>query len=304
MVFDVTGNPDSPNLTARVTRQGTYVGIVDLSPDVRAGRITYAPVVADAAAGMRSQLDELSSKVRVNKWAKIYYDSGHTVADERVFSMRHRSMSFAGWEWQTFSEPIVDISREKPDNLNHVGRADGRSLFDWVHRNWDYTATGWLACDDGAGEIADFIHLDTAQRPPVLTLIHVKAAKRADHHRQTSVGRYDIVATQAIKNLRFLDRIVAVDGLAAGARRAVAELVWKDRRAQPRQELLNVLDDLGDDHLRKVVIVQPHQRRSVYEAPKSAAEQRRIDQLNNLLLSADASCRGVQAEFVVVGDDT
>src|SRR5204863_232813 len=67
-------------------------------------------------------------------------------------------------------------------------------------------ATSWLACNDGSREIADFIHL---ARPvgalARLTLIHVKPSSSDSAARQISLGDYELVVSQAVKNLRFLE---------------------------------------------------------------------------------------------------
>jgi hypothetical protein len=58
------------------------------------------------------------------------------------------------------------------------------SLFGSVVRRF---GNGWLTCDDGPGEVADFVHVDPAG---VLTLVHVKAAHGDGHRRGVAVVRF------------------------------------------------------------------------------------------------------------------
>jgi hypothetical protein len=90
--------------------------------------------------------------------------------------------------------------------------ADGdESLFAWVVNQY---AQGWLICDDSSGEIADFIHI-SADQTATLSLIHVKAAASADRRRRVAVGPYEVVASQAAKNTRYLSSQTLRDRIAA-----------------------------------------------------------------------------------------
>jgi hypothetical protein len=51
-----------------------------------------------------------------------------------------------------------------------IAVADDDSLFAWVVKRF---GDGWLVCDDGPGEVADFLHI---ANDGTLTIIHVKAA--------------------------------------------------------------------------------------------------------------------------------
>ena len=93
-----------------------------------------------------------------------------------------------------------------------IGDARDKSLFGLVVRHWPNLEergeqTGWLVCDDGAMESADFIHLDEASEVPELTLIHVKGSGSKVEERGISVSDYEVVVGQAVKNLRHLDRV-------------------------------------------------------------------------------------------------
>src|SRR5262249_47459496 len=145
-----------------------------------------------------------------------------------------------------------DVSKEKfwsgviPSNSHEIiGTED--SLFSWVKNKWrspdapPSAESGWLACDDGSMEIADFIHLDDQSNPPVLSLIHVKGAKSCERVRDISVSAYEVVVGQAVKNVRFLDRILLEEGLKAGLEHKIGKLVWRNGDLMTREDMLKAL---------------------------------------------------------------
>jgi hypothetical protein len=133
----------------------------------------------------------------------IYYQSGHCVRAGGIFRYEVRDLPFEHWCPEDFPSDC-NILKEKPADTNaeihfQVGEPEDGSLFGWVAR---YYSEGWLTCDDGAGEVADFVHL---ARNDTLTLVHVKAATNDTEHRQVSASAYEVVASQASKNLGFLN---------------------------------------------------------------------------------------------------
>src|SRR5690606_13184391 len=103
------------------------------------------------------------------------------------------------------------------------------SLFGYMVKRWGIVEgqpgpSGWLACDDGSMESADFIHLDGEGR--TLSLIHVKGSGTASATRGISVTDYEIVVGQAIKNLRHLDRGLLIEKLEAGTDHQIATATW------------------------------------------------------------------------------
>ena len=200
--------------------------------------------------------------------------------------------------------------------VENIGNANDKSLFGLVARHWPNMNArgkpiGWLVCDDGAMESADFIHLDDARNPPELTLIHVKGSGSADAGRNLSVSDYEVVIGQAVKNLRHIDRGLLGDKLAANATGVLKDAVWHNgERQKDRKALLQVLMGLGSNLKTKVVVFQPRVRRSVFNAirkkmddgkPTDAAV-RRMQQLDALLLGARADCFSLGASFAVVAD--
>lgn len=159
--------------------------------------------------------------------------------------------------------------------------------------------SGWLVCDDGAMEVADFIHLDG----DLLTLIHAKGAQSADPARNVSVSSYEVVASQATKCLRWLDEVFLSQNLAAGIGRKVGHAVWHDREPSTREDFLREIQDLGTRYRRRVVILQPQitDRNFAHGATANGPEGIRHRQLMTLLNGTRAACQAVGAELVVVG---
>lgn len=74
------------------------------------------------------------------------------------------------------------------------------SLFAWVV---DQCRSGWLLCDDGNGEVADFLHLTGGGQ---LTAIHVKASGSTSTGRQISLVPFEQPVSQATKNKGLMER--------------------------------------------------------------------------------------------------
>jgi hypothetical protein len=72
----------------------------------------------------------------------------------------------------------VDITKEKPDG------AGQRSIFEWLEERLVASAAGVVFCDDGSGEIADFIAIETAANNPRVKFYHCKASRRAQPGRR------------------------------------------------------------------------------------------------------------------------
>jgi hypothetical protein len=253
-------------------------------------------------------------------WVKIWYESGHTLNGDTIVKVRHRDMPFKNFEWVDFSD--YDVAKEKPKPLTKKKIGKDRSLFCWVKNKWPIAGFGsskggWLACDDGSMEIADFIHLDDTSRPPKLTLIHAKGAGD-NPSRGLSVSYYEVVTSQAVKNLRHLDRLSVEEGLRKGLapkrgpkkggeeRRKISKLVWRDRKLTTRAKMLAALGSIGTDYERQVIVLQPHVRRETLNevrAKGKGRDQLILQQLDTLLLGAEASCHGLGAKLTVIGSE-
>ena len=70
--------------------------------------------------------------------------------------------------------------------------------------------------------------------------------------------------------------------------------------------MIGALSALGSNYDKRVVVFQPRltkKRHDLARENASGSEMARLRQLDTLLLSAQASCRNLGAEFMVVGED-
>jgi hypothetical protein len=149
-------------------------------------------------------------------------------------------------------------------------------------------------------EIADFIHLDGN----MLTMIHAKSADSARLNRGISVASYEVVASQAVKGLRWLEQVHLREGLVRGMDKKVGDAVWLNRRRSNRKAFLRALNALGPNYERRVVILQPQVTSTNLGTAPTANDMRertRYQQLMTLLNATRASCRSLGAELYVVG---
>ena len=301
--FEVTAGTGA-GLSAIVALKGTAVGQLNLKIDVTDPQRARAEVaVTQMVAGEEAHLEQLVRALQRRDRLKIRYESAHALSDGAIFATRPRDLAFTGWEFVDFGALRVD--QEKPEVLLETGRR--QSLFDWMQHRWPDPdpQQGWLACDDGSMEIGDFIHLGDAHVPPRITLIHVKGAGSASPGRRISVSNYEVVSAQAVKHLRFLDHRRLVDGLSAGLGHNVAALAWHDGQPATRQAMIDALNAIGGSNIeRRVVILQPHVRQATLEATRQpgapAGDLARVQQLDTLLHSDDASCRALGATLTVL----
>ena len=314
---------EGDSLDALVTLDGVKLGKLKLHFDT--SDVTNVKIEAELAPDpdcpveygeYQEELEEVSQNER---WIKVWYESGHTLADGAIFEIRHRDLPFTEFHWADLANYKAKVEKfwsgPYPDQALELIGTQG-SLFCWTKNHWPIPVApyigasgGWLACDDGAMEIADFIHLDTGTAVPVLTLIHVKGAKSEKPARGISVASYEIVVGQAVKNARFLDRLHLDVGLRAGLEKRIGELVWFDRQPSTREAMLEAIDGIGSSYRRMVVIFQPHVTQSrLAEVRKAISEEKdhrdrgRLRQLDTLLLGARASCQSLGAGLWVLAD--
>lgn len=300
--------------------------------DVRLGRLAYEfeqTLGSDVRLKIR-KLDGFDNEDRDAEMLKIcrqpdnitvYFDTGHTFSRGHFYETRFRDARFSDWQWVSMAHDGTAFWQEKPLDgkrfaVENTGNAEDRSLFGMVVRHWPNLEergqqTGWLVCDDGAMESADFIHVNDVSDPPELTLIHVKGSGSGNVNRGLSVSDYEVVVGQAIKNLRHVDRGLLREKLAANADGVLQNAVWHNgQRQENREALLAMLDGLGSHLKTKVVVFQPRVRRSVFDNIRvkmangnlADADIRRMQQLDALLLGARADFLSLGVDFVVIAD--
>lgn len=261
----------------------------------------------------------------------VYFDTGHTFARSHFYETKFRDARFLDWRWVSMAEDDTAFWQEKPldgkrfavekignTGDSKTGEEKDSSLFGMVARHWPNlekrgNQTGWLVCDDGAMESADFIHINNVSDPPELTLIHVKGSGSDNKNRNLSVSDYEVVVGQAVKNLRHVDQGLLRKKMAGNAEGVLQNAVWHDgKRQENRADFLEMLEGLGSNIKKKVVVFQPRTRRSAYDRVRKNMDDgkldrpdvRRMQQLDALLLAARSDCFSLGAEFYVIADDS
>jgi hypothetical protein len=268
------------------------------SPDSAAFRLGDVEVVPEVV-GDKIRLDG-DAPILETDLLTVYYQSGHSYSRGRFWQARAPEYPFRGWRFEDFRD--WDIRREKPragsPQQIHDRIGSDNSLFDWVARHY---AHGWLICDDGPGEVADFLHISAGR---TLSLIHVKAAKSRSRVRDVSAAAYEVVVSQAVKNLIYVSRGHLRPQLARPPVRRPAS--WIDgERVRGRRDFLRQLDArVATDDMR-VVILQPHVSQRTYDALRGPAgrgspELMRLHLLESMLNSARQSATGLNADLEVI----
>jgi hypothetical protein len=299
----------------------------------------------------------------------VRYDSNHVISGLNdtacpLFLLRWQDVLFNSWEWPFTpkrGKHIYDACEEKPRSQSKkselpdrekaqgwekkLGEFEGKgSLFDYLVINAEeiFKPEGeWhLCCDDGPGEVADFIYFEPKKGR--LYLIHIKGAhgsksqnkeKEADKPltkgkkgqpsgRQLSVKVYEEVVSQATKNLRYLDPANLLQLLRPTQSQIdqhkqlpIWETCFHNGTRINRVKILKALDDYKGARLldKRVIVFQPHVRRKRWkEAEKhwldnQPAEPKneinRFLQLRTLLADAEITCRKIGITFEVWGED-
>lgn len=319
--FDVAAGEGSPNFEADVFWGDEQLGRLAYAFHARDGGEVKLKVEKIIWNEDKEHHEDLFSICRNPDFLTVYFDTGHTYARGGFYRTQFRDAQFIDWRWVNMAGDGIVVRQEKPVDgrrfaVENIGNDDDLSLFGLVARNWPDlenrgAARGWLVCDDGSMESADFVHFDDTANPPKLTLIHVKGSHSDSEDRGVSVSDYEVVVGQTVKNLRHVDRGLLAEKLKANSDGQLKDAVWHNGvRQQNRDDVLEVLGNAGSNMEKHVVVLQPRVRRSVYNrireemmGDKPTAEIRRMQQLDTLLLGARADCYSLGASFIVIAED-
>lgn len=303
--FDVSPL-DGPDLHGTILLDGETIGALTLRFDIsNPMRVVCHSTTLSQAPDHADDVRLIERYCENGEMLIVRYDSEHVISGNVLYRSRFRDHSFGGYQWADFSN--WNITREKPSSLERIGEED--SLFCWVWWRWggllspDFSG-GWLACDDGPGEKADFLYFD--EDAQVVSLIHVKASDTDSDRRSVAVARYEVVVSQAIKNLRYLDRENLRAGLLARIEENGPMLTWYKGEPCGRADFVNALSRIQPRCEREIVVVQPHLQKAIWDRTNANPESRdagRLRQLSTLLIGAEASCRALGARLVVFGSD-
>ncbi|MEV6228070.1 hypothetical protein AB0L88_09405 [Saccharopolyspora shandongensis] len=249
--LEIDGAPGSATARLNVTaRAGT--ASVELTPVVKDDGFQFS--VAHVQPPPRwPELAKLAELVNTGNLITVYFGSGHSFDGRKLMRRNQVGAPFPNFEFTDFSG--FAIRREKPmakstrQLHDRIGTGGDDSLFSWVCLRY---SRGLLLCDDGPGEVADFLHLSDSGQ---LTAIHVKAAQSASANRRISVGCFQELVSQATKNVRKLERNELAELLGTRSPGAAA---WRDGRRVTSAEFIRALRQRVDFPSTRVVLVQPH----------------------------------------------
>jgi hypothetical protein len=302
--IDIVGDPAGPNFTIVVGQAGIEVGRLRCQPKVDRHQVSIDINLAGTPTDPASTAyirDALSSSTDL---LTVHYQSGHHLGRGILTRVNQAHHPFKGWQFVDYTG--FDCRQEKPAAVagpqaihDAIGGSNDTSLFAWVIH---HLGSGHLTCDDGANEVADFIHV---ANDGSLTLVHVKAASSSASHR-VSTGAFELVVNQAVKNLKFAtnaDRLISaledppIDRPAS----------WIDgARVADRSGLIDALRLRTSSDEVRVAIVQPHHTKTMHDsvlltaaAGGSSQDLTRFELVETMLTSARASAVGLGGELSV-----
>ncbi len=290
------GNAD---FTVRVTHRGIDIGTLKVQPSSTGSNVTLTGIswqpVDPAMDGLRAEAESYLLDV---KQVTVHYDSGHAISGGECYRGGFVDQ-LVDWKWHNFGG--WDVNQEKPIPNPTLAAAIGLpgdlSLFGFVVQTYQQ---GWLACDDGAGEVGDFVHIDLVNKK--VTLIHAKAASSNDPNRSFSVSDYDLVIAQAIRNIRHLDKEQLLKSLRKSAGYVIADATWHNGVRVTRADFIDQVEKMGASFSKELVILQPQLTQLKYLACLapgiSPSISLRFKQVNSLVQGAAMAAFGAGAKFV------
>ncbi|WP_313667151.1 hypothetical protein [Atlantibacter sp.] len=312
--FEVMDATIGKRISLRIYFENKICGDLTIEPKVKDYEITFSITEQNPTNGQKEKLNTFSRIFNHSDLIKCWYDSGHAIVNGWIFITNYRDVAYNKFFWADFED--YNICQEKPIeadkvNLSLIGKQ--KSLFCWIKNRWNSKwdsdtpfnttekPTGWLYCDDGAGEKADFIHIDVFKKYTTLTLIHVKAAKSSSRTRRISVGAHDVVLSQAVKNLRYANRKNLLHDLKERAENSQNKKCWNNDKEITSSEFIKRLGKIknSSNNVRvRVVVIQPHTQKSVYESLNTSNIKKQLDVL---LVSTDNAIKSSGAEFYIIG---
>ncbi|WP_151530944.1 hypothetical protein [Rhodococcus erythropolis] len=303
-LLQVSGDLGSADAIVEVGINGSVCGELKITPVSLRTNFTL-DVRLSGSPTDHVTVERIKHAIGNGELITIYYESGHAFCAGQLSRQNAKTSPFHGYEFDDFSG--FDIVKEKPtvrgDQAIHdaIGGSGDKSIFSWIVEKY---SKGWLICDDGSGEVADFLHID---EDGTLNVIHVKAAKSAEVNRRIAVAAYEVVTAQAKKNILQYHKENLLPKLMS--QRISNPACWTGgKRTSGRGEFIEMLDARVNSDRTNVVIVQPHLLRSVYELGRSAQQNGRPDQfsrgldlLDNLLHTTKSAVTAVWDELIVIG---
>lgn len=316
--IDTSSSFSGPNICLDIFYKGKKVSGLTVEPEIAEFEVSFKVLSTNHVLKEKKRAELFERIFRFPELVKCWYESGHAIVGGMVFQTSYRDVTFNNILWSDFDK--YELDKEKPTNNKDVAELSKigvqKSLFCWIKNFWcgawlsgnefepKEDANGWLYCDDGAQEKADFINLAQCQGHYILTFIHVKSIKKKDNsNRKISVCAHDVVLNQAIKNLRYCDRKKLVDSLQERVDGADKKYCWKDGKKANANDFIKELSNIkAANNIRtRVVVVHPHTKKSVYKQTPDDNNIKR--QLNTLLVSTENAVRATNSDFYLIAFD-
>lgn len=302
------------SFSLKVYFENSYCGDINVKLIIKEYEISFSIDSQNPVAQKKEILNNYAKVLKYPELIKCWYESGHAIVNSWIFKTDYKDVTYNGFIWADFEN--FNICQEKPLvsgilDLSNIGMQ--KSLFCWVKNRWNSRwdsiekfnttekPTGWLYCDDGAGEKADFIHIDDYNDKTIVSLIHIKAANSDSNKRRVSVGAHDIVLSQAVKNLRYSNRKNLIQDLTERASTSQNKMCWQENKPIQPSDFIRKLSSLNTNPNKlktRVIVIQPHTIKSYYTQLQGNNIKRQLDVL---LVSSDNAIKSSGAEFHIIG---
>jgi len=301
----------------------SYLGELHAEPTLNSGKLGFNTTKVGVQPRQTGKLQEFARIFSHPPLLQAWYDSGHSITGGACYEISYKNAPFNGMYWGYFSN--FDLTKEKPIApaagafLSNIGTPGEDSLFSWVYlaickgskaKRLSHirmsSSNDWLLCDDGSGEISDFLHATTIDNHHHLTLIHVKAANSDQPTRLISVSAHDVVINQAIKNINHLNKANLLAALGNRIGTTNTKPAWTVTNGVATQasaiDFVNAVAKWSPARINvHVVIVQPHTLRKAF---RNKASTKPHYQLCTLLNSAAHQVAGLGGTLTVIGART
>ncbi|MNU46581.1 hypothetical protein D3C71_354450 [compost metagenome] len=325
----VSGDSRGPGLSFEVYKTGRKLMTLTLAPTPDADGVSLPVTSQLHVSPTDPDLELFEFLVQGNglrERLSVWYDTGHVLTGGKVSHFDYVDVKFDAWTWDK-SLAKYDVDQEKPmkvsatdpnrkvADLAAIGAAGGRSLFDYLVHDFPahFSPTGdyWAICDDGAGEVADFVFFEPGARR--LWLVHAKGAASTAAARRISVSAYEQVVSQARKNMRYL--VGANLAAQLESKTYPTPRIWRNGKvvtaADHAAELTTLCQTLKtikffDDS--RLVVLQPHVRKISWRNARSAlvkgedgVDVKAYRLLSALLADLQISAQKLNAGFMAIG---
>ncbi len=262
-----------------------------------------------------------------NNAFQVLFESGHVLTGNRLYYQSYGDIFYKDIKFKDFNG--FDVSKEKPDGwdknskpkIQLIKNVNDDSLFSFVAKNindlFDSKNEEWyLLCHDQANEIADFLYIEPGNRKVIL--VHVKAADSNNSNRNIAIDPFQVVCSQAVKNLRHVNADELLERFKNSEKRCGTFAINSDDPSNiildtsKFHNALEVIKNKGQVVNKKVIIVQPHIQSTKWKKSENdfynstnhqnSTTLRRALMLSTILLETEMACRKQGVEFEVWGE--